>query len=97
MSFMRVTRSHVGDPSAINSEAGRQLVNTLTRTMRSLPGNQSYMAGVDPASGRSIAVGVWDTEEQARYEDVPGDLPARLQALGVKIQSTEVFEVRTPS
>ena len=50
----------------------------------------------DRASGRTIAVSAWDTEDHVRFTlDTTGDVPSRLQAAGLQVESTEIFEVTT--
>jgi hypothetical protein len=64
--------------------------------IRRLPGCQSWMGGVDRASGRLILVSTWDTADHARWAlEALGDLVPRFQALGVQLDPPEVFEVTT--
>ena len=97
--YLRVTRGQWADPAAAVSEATTRVLEDLNRTIRGLPGNQSYTGGVDPAgNGRVIAISVWDTEEHARFD--PGalsDIGSRLQALGLQIEPSEFFEVTVPT
>jgi hypothetical protein len=94
--YMRVTRGRI-DPARID-EAVSQVAQDLVTAIAGLPGYQSYLSGVDRASGRTHAVSTWDTEEHARWgPDALGDIPARLQALGVQVDPPEVFEVTTTS
>jgi hypothetical protein len=68
----------------------------LLRTVKALPGNQSFTGGVDPA-GRAIAISTWDTEEHAREQPLVqgvSDIAAKLGALGLRIEPSEFFEVR---
>jgi len=92
--YMRSTRGRWPDPAVIDGEAGRQVLQDLIAAVKRLPGNQSYVAGVDRASGQTLAVSTWDTEEHARFTlDAVGDIPSRLQALGLQLQPSEFFEV----
>ena len=94
--YMRVTRSRI-DPARID-EAGSQVGPVLFAAVSRLPGYQSYMVGADRASGRAVSVSTWDTEEHARwFPDALGDVPSRLQALGVQTDPPEIFEVTTPA
>jgi hypothetical protein len=49
------------------------------------------------ATGQAITVSTWDTEDHARWSaaEAPGDLPSRLQALGVQVDPPQIFEVTT--
>ena len=91
--YMRVTRGRVDlsrYDEAVSAVPG--IVGALSR----LPGNQSYLTGMDRASGRTMAVSTWDTEDHARFStDAVPDLASRLQAAGLQVESTEVFEVTT--
>ena len=93
--YMRVTRARM-DPAKID-EAVLQAGQDVAAAIRGLPGFQSYVGGVDRASGRSINVSTWDTEEHARWSaaDALGDIPSRLQSLGVQVDAPEIFEVTT--
>lgn len=94
--YMRVTRGRWADPATIDGEAGRQVLQDLVAAVKRLPGNQSYVTGVGRATGRTIAVSTWDTEEHARFSlDAVGDVPSRLQALGLQLEPSEFFEVPT--
>jgi hypothetical protein len=97
--YMRVTRGQWADPAAADSDATAQVLEELNRTIRGLPGNQSYSGGVDPSgSGRVIAISVWDTQEHARFDgSALSDIGARLQALGLHIEPAEFFEMRSPT
>ena len=97
--YMRVTRARI-DPAKLDEardKVGQDLVAAVSR----LPGYQSYMVGADRAAGRTLSVSTWDTEEQARWSpdavDAVGDILFRLQALGLQVESTEIFEVSTPT
>lgn len=63
---MRVTHAQYADPATLDSEAATQLWQELSSHVRGLPGNQSYTRGLDRASGRTIAISIWDTEEHAK-------------------------------
>jgi hypothetical protein len=93
--YMRVTRARM-DPSRIDDTV-RQVGQDVAAAIRGLPGCQSYVGGADRASGRTINVSTWDTEEHARWSaaDALGDIPSKLQALGVQVDAPEIFEVTT--
>ena len=88
--YMRVTRGSWDD----DSEEASQLLEELFSLVRGLPGNQSYTGGQDRASGRTIAISIWDTEEHAKSLSSTSDFVSRLQALGMRIEPSEFFEVR---
>jgi hypothetical protein len=94
--YMRVVRGRL-DPSKL-ADVDNQLGQDLTAAIRRQPGCQSSMGGVDRASGRSIVVTTWDTEEHARYSpDALGDVMSKLRALGLQADPPEIFEVTTPT
>jgi hypothetical protein len=98
MSYMRVPRGRWPDLAVPDSDVGRQVLQDVFEAVRGLPGNQSYVAGVDRASGRRLTVSTWDTEEDARRDNLSGsDLASRVQALGVQGDPPEFFEVTTPA
>ena len=88
---MRVTRSRF-DPSRIDES--NKVTPELVAAVRRQPGCQSYVIGVDRASGRTVAMSTWDTEEHAQLApDALGDVMPTLQALGLQMDPTETFEV----
>ena len=92
---MRVTRSR-GDRARLDEV--QTLVPEIAAAVRQLPGCQSYIVGVDRAAGTALSVSTWDTEEHARWTgDRLGDLPSRLQALGVQLDPPEFLEVANPA
>jgi hypothetical protein len=94
--YMRVVRGRL-DPSKLSDQAG-QLGQDLAAAIRRQPGFQSSLGGVDRASGQSIVVSTWDTEEHARYSpDVLGDVITKLRDLGLQADPPEIFEVTTGS
>jgi hypothetical protein len=94
--YMRVTRGRL-DPARFDETT--KVGQDIAAAMRQLPGYQSYVAGLDQASGRAHSVSTWDTEEHARWSanDLGGDFVSRLQALGVQLDPPEFFEVTTPT
>ena len=89
--YMRVTRSRF-DPSKIDEI--NKVTPELVAAVRGHPGCQSYVIGADRAGGRTVAVSTWDTEEHAQLSpDALGDVMPRLQALGLQMDPSEIFEV----
>ena len=92
--YLRITHGQYADPATLESEAGTQLWQELSAHVRGLPGNQSYTGGQDRASGRTIAISVWDTEEHAKSLSGTSEFVSRLQVLGMRIEPSEFYEVR---
>ena len=92
--YMRVTRGRM-DTSRYD-EAVSALPD-IVASLRGLPGNQSYVTGLDRTSGRTMAVSTWGTEDHARLSSdaVPG-LASRLQAVGLQVEATEIYELAAP-
>ena len=63
--YMRVTRARL-DSTKVD-ETVRQVGQDVAAAIRRLPGCQSYVGGADRATGRTINVSTWDTEEHARW------------------------------
>jgi hypothetical protein len=100
MSYIRVTRGRWADPGTPSSEAGRQAAQELFETVTGTSGNQSFIGGIDASSGMAIAISVWHTEEHARgFGPTPprSAIVEKLEALGLPIEPSEVFEVTTPT
>ena len=90
--YMRVTQGRM-DPDRID-ESLSQVDQELTEAVTRLPGCQSYVSGVDRASGRLAAVSIWDTKEHAGwFRTRLGDLAPRLLLLGVRLDPPEIIEV----
>jgi hypothetical protein len=93
--YMRVVRGRL-DPSRFDEL--QRLTPDITAFARRPPGYQSYVAGVDRADSRVCSVSTFDTEEHARWNPDTadaGDLRSRLQAVGLQVESTDIFEVTT--
>src|SRR5919202_4347417 len=89
--YMRVTRGRL-DPAGFDEVT--QVGQEIAAASRRLPGNQSYVAGIDRASGRVLTVSTWDTEANARADRLGGtDIESRLPALGVNLDTSEFFYV----
>ena len=89
--YMRVAR--FVDPA--NSDERRKLTLEISAAIKRLPGFQSYALSEDHASGQSLSVSLWDTEEHARGSgsDLGRDFGPRVQALGFQVAPSELFEV----
>ena len=91
MPYMRITRAQF-DP-AIADELTR-LVPDADAAIRQLPGYKHHHGGVDREHGRSATVIIFETRDQAAFPpEALGSVNARIQALGVRIESREVYEV----
>ena len=91
--YMRIVRARI-DPARIDETAARQLGQELAAAVRRQPGCQSFMGGGDRASGQTITVSTWDTEEHARYSpDALGEVMSKIQAVGTQAEPPEIFEV----
>jgi quinol monooxygenase YgiN len=91
--YMRIVRAR-SDPATLDGAAASQVGQELAAAVRRQPGCQSFMAGADRASGRTITVSTWDTEEHARYSpDALGEVVSKILALGAQPEPPEVFEV----
>jgi hypothetical protein len=89
--FVRVVRSRV-DRSKMDTDS--QLAQDLAAAVKRMPGNQSFMGGVDRANGRAITVSTWDTEQHASYSpDALGDVQSRLRGLTTDVDPPEIYEV----
>jgi quinol monooxygenase YgiN len=91
--YLRIARSRA-DPATTDEE--RQLLQEVVAAIKRQRGCQSCVSGVDRASGRTLIVSTWDTEEHARFSrDALGDIMPRVQALGGQPDPPEFFEVTT--
>ncbi len=91
--YMRVTRGRWPNLATVDDEANKMIAELVAAVKRQ-PGNQSYVTGVDRASGRTVAVSTWDTEEHAQWSPAAlGDVLPRLQARGLQIDPPEILEV----
>ena len=96
--YMRVTRGRITDPSKLGTDTANQVLRDLVAAVRRQPGFQSFTGGADRANGRTITISTWDTEDHARFSpEALGDLPARIEAIGIQVEPFEVFEVTTPN
>ena len=70
------------------------LTEDLIATLRRQAGFQSYYGGADRTTGALVALTFWDTQEHAQVDRAAlGDILPRLQASGVQMEPTEVYEV----
>jgi hypothetical protein len=91
---MRVTRSHLDDPSKFDEVR----LGDLATAVRRMPGLQSYTFGFDRSANRAVSMSTWDTEEKAKYlPDALGDaeMRSRFQAVGLQVDSVDIGEVST--
>ncbi len=92
--FLRVVRGRI-DPARLGEL--NQVAPELAEAIRRQPGHQNSVGGVNRATGQTIVISTWDTEEHASYSpEALGDIRSRLQALGVQADPPEVFEMTTP-
>jgi hypothetical protein len=93
--YIPVTRARM-DPARLD-EVASQVAQDVAAAIRRLPGWQSSLGGADRASGRTVTVSTGDTEDHARWSPAQalGDIPSRLQALGVQVDPSEIFEMTT--
>ncbi len=90
MPYMRVTRAQF-DP-AVADELAR-LIPDFNAAVREFPGYQHHQGGFDRESGMTIAIITFDTQEHAAAPVEGSPVNARLQALGMRLESREVYEV----
>ena len=93
--FVRLVRTSVTfdrqDP-AWEQEAARHVERTIAY-MRQQPGFRRYMTARDASGEHGIAITEWETQEQAQQFTQRADLAQEVTALGVRLESIEVFEV----
>jgi hypothetical protein len=71
-----------------------QLAQDLAAAVRRMPGNQSFMGGVDRANGRAITISTWDTGQHASYSpDALGEVQSRVRGVTTDVDPPEVYEV----
>jgi hypothetical protein len=88
---MRITHGHI-DPDRID-EYLDHVDPDLTAAVTGLPGCQSYVTGMDRASGRLATVSTWDTRDHAGWpRGALGDLVPRLVLLSVRLDPPEIIE-----
>jgi hypothetical protein len=94
--YMRVGRGRI---DAAKLDADSALVQDITEAFRQLPGydDGSFVLGLDRATGQSINVSTYDTEEHARWTPSRPDLDARVQAVRLQADPSppDFFEVTT--
>lgn len=92
MPYMRVTRSQFDPATPADDLAGAR--QALAAAFQQLPGIQHFHGGIDREGGRGVTVLIFDTQEHASFApETLGTVTARLQALGVRIETREVYEV----
>lgn len=89
MAVLRVTRSQF-DPARYDERLDAALAGAIRR----LPGIQHCSLGTDQAAGKGIAVTVFDTLEHAQFSrDLLGEVIPRMQALGLRMEAPQFYEV----
>ena len=88
--YLRSTRGHF-DPA--KSGEATALLPDIVAAIQRLPGCQGVQAGVDPATGGTLSVSSFDTQEHAHFSrESLGDAFTRLQALGWQGEAPEFYE-----
>ncbi|MDQ2783727.1 MAG: hypothetical protein M3Y58_01855 [Chloroflexota bacterium] len=88
--FLRCTRSTF-DPAKADEVVA--LGGDLKAIYGKLPGIQHSHSALDRAAGKAITILLFDTREHAQFgREALGDIVARLQAAGVKIEAPEIYE-----
>jgi hypothetical protein len=88
--YLRVTRGRL-DPA--KSDEAARLVPAIVAAMQQLPGCQGVHVGVDRATGKSIAVSSFETQEQAQFpRERLSDALAPLMAIGWQAEAPEIYE-----
>jgi quinol monooxygenase YgiN len=88
--YLRVTRGHL-DPA--KSDEAARLVPAIIAAIRQRPGCHGVQVGVDRATGKSIAVSTYETQEQAQYSrELLSEALAPLVALGWQGDAPEIYE-----
>ena len=88
--YMRVTRAQF-DPAVADELA--PLIPDFIAAVQQFPGFQHVQSGFDRESGMAITVITFDTQEHAAAPVQDSPVNARLQALGMRLESREVYEV----
>lgn len=90
--YVRITPASF-DP-AREQEVQRLVESAIIPAIKALPGFQSYEGGLDRAGGRLINITHWDTQEHASWSrDQIADVVSQVQAAGVQLEPTQVYEV----
>jgi hypothetical protein len=92
--WMRVTRSHLEQPSRFEDTSWIDLAAAVKR----LPGLQSFTLGHDRSANMAVSMSTWDTEEHAKYApaalaDALGEARSRFEAAGLQVDSVDIAEV----
>ncbi len=88
--FLRCTRAQF-DPAKADEVAA--VGDDLKAALGKLPGIQHSHAALDRAAGRSITITLFDTREHAQFgREALGDIIARFQTAGVKMEAAEIYE-----
>ena len=88
--YLRSTRGHFDPTKAKEATA---LLPAIVAAIERLPGCQGVQAGVDLATGGTLSVSSFDTQEHAQFpRESLGDEFTRLQALGWQGEAPEFYE-----
>ena len=93
--YARVTPSRLADPSK-REEARRLIDEQVVPALRQMPGFRGYLALGNQATGRSLAITLWETQEQAEtFRSTEGvrELLAKAEELGFTFETPETYEV----
>lgn len=91
MPYLRVVRAHF-DPA--NAGELERLTQEFAAAYKQLPGLQHVHGGADRAGGTAVTVGIFDTEEHARFDPAAlGPVGAKVRELLVRIEGPDVYEV----
>ena len=91
--YIRTTRLRY-DP-AREDEFVRIWEEAVIPVVQHLPGFKGYQGSIDRDSGTAISIVTWDTAEHARFSrDRIAAAVSQLQAVGVQLEPSEVYEVR---
>lgn len=86
--YIRVMRGRFSP--ANTDEAVRIARDQLLPALQQRPGFRSYHAGLNHDAGTLIAISAWDTREQAQAAQT---VHGPLEALGIRFEAPEIFEV----
>jgi hypothetical protein len=86
--YVRVTRGRF-DP-ARTDDIERLVAEQLIPALKGRAGFQGYQSGLNPEAGTLVAISNWETREQA--QDI-GAVRSPFEALGIRFEPAEVFEV----
>ena len=86
--YVRVTRGRF-DP-ARTDDIERLVAEQLIPALKQRTGFQGYQSGLNSEAGTLVAISNWETREQA--QDI-GTVRAPFEALGIRFEPPEIFEI----